>query len=211
MHTYFENNGIMFRRDATKAEWHMAGTYAKKALIGFPAVGSALIGGSNNAASVAREHLQYLPLDILNKGREQSRKAGLPATLGKRKWGIQALEMEESDDEDGSDKAEDDEDDHDDDNAERPKKGRDITRNLIPKIVVWVYIVDTQYADDTIDGSQPNAWHNGNKIYDTNKFEYDISIAGLPRNLEMQGARIRVQKKTGDMLNIYEWEQNWRV
>jgi len=120
----------------------MAGTYAKKASIGFPAAGSALIGGSNNAASAARGHLQYLLLDILKKGREQSRKAGLPATSGKRKQGTQAPEMEESDDEDSSDKVEDDEDDNDDDNAEWPKKHCDITGNLIAKIVVRVYIVD---------------------------------------------------------------------
>jgi len=97
----------------------MAGTYAKKAFIDFPAAGSALIGGSNNAASMAQEHLQYLLLDILKKGREQSRKAGLPAISGKRKRGIQALQMEKSDNEDGSNKAEDDEDDDDDDDAEQ--------------------------------------------------------------------------------------------
>jgi len=114
----------------------MAGTYTKKASIGFPAAGSVLIEGSNNTASAAREHLQYLLLDILKKGREQSRKAGLPATSGKRKRGTQAPEMEESDNEDGSDEAEDDEDDDDDDDTERPKKHRDITGNLIPKIVV---------------------------------------------------------------------------
>jgi len=137
----------------------MAVTYAKKASIGFPAAGSVLIRGTNNAASAARGHLQYLLLDILKKGREQSRKAGLPATLGKRKRGIQAPEMEESDNEDGSDEAKDDADhEDDDDDAEWPRKRRDITGNLIPKIVVWVYIVDVQYTDDAIDRSQPNAY-----------------------------------------------------
>jgi len=158
MHTYFENNGIVFRRDATKAEWHMAGTYAKKVWIGFPAAGFVLIGGSNNAASAAREHLQYLLLDILKKGHEQTRKTGLPATSGKRKQGTQAREMEESNDEDGSNKAEDDKDNDNDDDAEQLKKRHDITANLIPKIVVQVYIVDAQYADDARDGSQPNAY-----------------------------------------------------
>jgi len=158
MRTYFKNNSIVFRRDATKAEWHVAATYAKKASIGFSAAGSALIGGSNNAASEARGHLQYLLLDILRKDREQSRKAGLPAISGKRKRGIQAPEMEESDDEDSSDEAEDDKDDDDDGDAERPKKRHDITGNLIPKIVAQVYIVNAQYADDAIDGSQPNAY-----------------------------------------------------
>ena len=87
VHTYFENKSIMFWRDANQVEWHMAGTYAKKEWIGFLAAVSALIGGSNNTASVAWVHLQYLLLDILKKGGEQSRKARVQAILRKRKQG----------------------------------------------------------------------------------------------------------------------------
>ena len=121
----------------------MAETYAKKRSIGFPAAGFVLIGGSNNAASAARGHLQYLLLDILKKRHEQSRKAGLSAISGKRKQGIQVPEMEESNEENGSDEAKNNEYHDNDDDAEWLKKYHDITRNLIPKIVIQVYIIDT--------------------------------------------------------------------
>jgi len=101
--------------------------------------------------------LQYLLLDVLKKGHEQSRKAGLPATPGKRKQG--ALVAESDDENDEYDEDEYDEDDDDDNNdAGRPKKHREITGNVISKVVVRVYTVDAQYADDAIDGSQPNAY-----------------------------------------------------
>ena len=135
----------------------MAETYGKKASIGFPASGSVLIWGKNNTASTAQEHLQYWLLDVLKKGHKQSRKAGLPATPGKRKQGARVVESDDEDDKDDED--EDDEDGEDNaDDAGWPKKHREIMGNVIPKVGVRVYIVDAQYADDAIDGSQPNAY-----------------------------------------------------
>jgi len=157
MRNYFENNGIVFRKDARKEEWQVARTYAKKTSIGLPASGSTLIQDKKNTASAAQAHLQYLLLDVLKKGRKQFRKAGLPATPGKGKQGAPVVETNNENDKDDEDEYDEYDEDNDDD-AGWPKKHRKITRNIIMQIVVWVCIVNAQYAYDTIDRSQLNAY-----------------------------------------------------
>jgi len=66
--------------------------------------------------------------------------------------------MEKNDEEDSSDEADADEDNADDNDAQWLKKLRYIMGNLIAKIVVRIYIIDAQYADNAKDGSQPNAY-----------------------------------------------------
>jgi len=74
MRSYFEDNGIVYRRGASMAAWQAAGIYARKKTIGLPASGITLLESKNEQAE---EDLNYLLLDYLKKGWKQARKAGM--------------------------------------------------------------------------------------------------------------------------------------
>ena len=96
---------------------------------------------------------------MLKQGLEQARKAGLPAGssgLGNRKRGAQAAQAADCDQEREVDSTSDDNDDGHD--RGRPTQRRELTaHSTISRIVMRMYIVDTQYLDDTIPGAVPTA------------------------------------------------------